>query len=437
MRILLANLYSAQNRGDYLITLGTIELLRHTFEGVEISGMMTSRERSLAYLGPDIQPYVKVLSRVVGNPSEIVPSPAESANQSTLGLTSAVVARMARAEIVLLGARIGGGNGSDGKNPSLARLREFDLVLFVGGSYLDASTLKDYPLLFSHLYPARLAHLAGVRYAYVGVSISGVDQLWARRSLGTAFSRASLVVFREAISFAQAESTRLIGNEPLPRTAVLPDLALGLAGSLRGFRKPRSRRSPVTVGVAFRTWEISRVNPLVGDPVKTVARSLARAAQHVPMRFVLIPFSGVSSSETDNDLRSCRELERVLRRIDGTLEVSLTNLPPPEDVPGLARVFDGLDFAVCVRLHATIFAAMLGVPSVTIEYRGHKTQGVCESLGLRNYYVRSLTEDDLERKVVEMARDYDQVSARVIAAVDQQSRMLEDNLVPLLKATAA
>ncbi len=437
MRILLANLYSAQNRGGYLIALGTIELLRQTFEDVEISGMMTSREKSLVYLGPDIQPYVKVLRRVVGNPSGIVPSPAESASQSTLGLTSATVARMARAGIVLLGARIGSGDGSDGNHPSLARLREFDLVLFVGGSYLDASTLKDYPLLFSHLYPARLAYLAGVRYAYVGVSISGVDQLWARRPLRGAFSRASLVVFREAISFAQAKSTGLIGNEPLPRSAVLPDLALSLAGTLRDFRKPRSRRSPVTVGVAFRTWKTSRVNPLVGDPVQTVARSLARAAQHVPMRFVLIPFSGVSSSETDNDLRSCRELEGELRRIDGTLEVSLANLPAPEDVPGLARVFDGLDFAVCVRMHATIFAAMLGVPSVTIEYRGHKTQGVCESLGLSNYYVRSLVEDELERKVVELARDYDQVSARVIAEVELRYRRLTDELIPLLKAIVA
>jgi len=433
MRILIANLYSALNRGDYLIALGTIEILRRTYGDPELSGMVTSRTASLVYLEPDTRPYAIVLRSVEGNPSGLIQSPAESSAQSSIARVLTLVMGMTRAGVTLLRARTRSRNELGRPDPSVAHLQDFDLVINVGGAYLDASTLKDYPLLLSHLYPSGLAYLAGVPYAFVGESISGVDQAWARWPLRIAFSRASLVVFREEISLAKARESRLLGVSGPPPTSVLPDLALGLAESLRPFRSPRSKRSPVTVGVAFRMWSASRVNRLDGDPVSPVAHALAQAAHEIPMRFVLLPFSRITSSNTDNDALACGRLEEELRRIDPALEVSTVTLPPPENLEGLARAFQGLDFAVCVRLHASIFAAMVGVPSVVVEYRGHKSRGITEYLGLGDYYLGSVSTGELKRKVVDLARNYDRVSLRVIDEVERSYRRLTGELIPSLR----
>ena len=430
MRVLLANLYSANNRGDYLIVRGTIELLRKLGVDLQLSGMTTFRSSSLSHLEDDLRPYREILERVEGNPSGVVLSPIENESAGSLGRLSAAVGGVARVIVGVSRAHLNPrGQDRSSQNVPISP-HDFDVVVFVGGAYLDACTIRDYALLLSHLYPAYLAGANRVPYLFLGESICGGGPLVPRLLLRAAFSHADLVVFRETLSFEEARQSHLVEVTSHRQVSVFPDLAFGLAGTLRPHRTPRAAHSPITVGVAFRQWSATRVNRLTDDPAKTIAQVLVRVAKRRPIRYRLLPFSSTTPSANDDDHRSCQQLEQEVRAADPSVDIAMVELPPPEDLEGLARVFGAFDFNVCVRMHATIFSAMLGVPSITIEYRGRKSQGVCRYLGLEEYYLSTLSVEGLERLVLAMADKYVAVSRDIVPSVERLSESLHSSLLP-------
>jgi polysaccharide pyruvyl transferase WcaK-like protein len=427
-RILLANLYSAQNRGDMLIARGTLELLRTTWPDADYYGMTTFRASSLRYLAEDVEEYRSIFVQIFGNPSDVILSPHEFAELSTPQLVAHYVAAALRDLSHLVALRGRSDRSPVSETPSVPQ--DFDLVTFVGGSYLQVPG-RFHPNLPGHLFIAYLCRRSGVRYIFLGESIRGSAHLEPRLLLKVAFAGSSLVVFRDPISMREAIHNRLVSS-PDPNCLWLPDMALGLTPSLQPYRRLRSKRSPVTVGVAFRTWRAKDEQGHDVDVVGLVARALSRVLRAKSVKVILIPFSRISDSRTDDDVSACVRLKSAILALSPSADVGLCLPRVGTDLSGLASLFDQFDMNICVRMHATIFSAMLGIPSVTIEYEGHKSKGVCSYLGLSDYYVGSTSEEEIVGKTLSLLEDYDRASGTVSQRVDASYDLLRSELLRLL-----
>ncbi|WP_455373553.1 polysaccharide pyruvyl transferase family protein [Limibacillus halophilus] len=100
--------------------------------------------------------------------------------------------------------------------------------------------------------------------------------------------------------------------------------------------------------------------------------------QNPGARLLLVPHVLVDAGHPESDWSACRDLQGYLRLIaPGRTEV----LPPNYGAAELKSILSWLDWFCGTRMHATIGAASMGVPTLALAY-SDKTEGVFEACGL-------------------------------------------------------
>lgn len=429
-RVLVANLYFPTNTGDLLIVKGTLGLLRGLWRDASFCGMTTFRVGSLRFLGDGFDRYEAYFGDIVGNPSDVILSPQEISHLSTPQQVAHYALAVVRDGFRL--ATFWALRFSSIRTHSPIDPKTFDLVLFLGGGYLQASG-RFYPNLPGHLFLAYLCRLLGVEYCFLGVSISGSGRILPRTLLKAAFSGSSFVAFRDPVSYQEAIANRL-GAEGGPNLVWLPDLAVGLAPIYKHHRRLRQKHAEPVIGIAFRRWRSNLGRGRGADPTGIMARALSRIARESPVRLILIPFSSMPHSPAEDDVVACLRLKESLLALSPSLKVDLRVPSSGPDLSGFEKAFDDVDLAICIRMHAAIFSAMLGIPSVTIEYEGRKSRGVCSYLGLSDYYVENLDEEQIVAKTLVLLENFDSASRIVSERVDASYEQLRTTLGQLLRS---
>ncbi|MGC8669161.1 MAG: polysaccharide pyruvyl transferase CsaB [Chthonomonadales bacterium] len=222
-------------------------------------------------------------------------------------------------------------------------IKECRLLISGGGSlFQDVTSLR------SLLYYAMVPHFAFRLKRPVMLYAQGVGPLRrpiAQRIVRGVANRAAVVSVRDE---ASAELLRQIGVRRAVEVTADPAFALpvGDAGPLmREFGLERG----ALLGFALRPWPAQVV------PVSAFARMVEVAAQWASAHPVFIPLHPPGDLELAEHIARASQLPVTLIR---------RRMAPQEGIALIAQ----MKALAAMRLHALIFAAMAGVPSVTLAY---------------------------------------------------------------------
>jgi len=375
-KVLLANVWSDRNKGDYAITLGTIKCLKRIYPNVEIVLMSMFGANEFKYVSSEYRLLSSHADKVVGG---LYPTyfsygyekmtricqrilDIYSFFTSLVKLILISISRKMRARIL-----------------PIKELVDSDLVILVGGNYINSSNVFGAIFyLFRVLYPALVCIILKKPYIMLGHTIWNINDVVSRVLLRYVVDRSLLVVVREEVSYRFLIRDIKTKN----RVFVLPDLAFALANEV-GNHKAIPRNSLI-IGFSLRQWNF----PKARDPKasmenyrKAISRFIEFLRTKYNAKILLIPL-GSGPLVIEHDFLECLEIFKRVNQLGG---VHIAK--KPSSLQDIFELYSGLNIHVGVRLHSIIFASMCDVPSIAIGYQGHKTLGVAKQLGLSKYYV--------------------------------------------------
>lgn len=223
-----------------------------------------------------------------------------------------------------------------------------DLLLSGGGSLLqDTTSLRS---LAYYVWIIRLALAAGRPVMLYAQGVGPLRRSASRFLTRIAARRARCITVRDQES---AALLRAIGvSQPQPEVTADPAFALSPAPPERARAILAAAGAPADaplIGFAFRPWPAG-----AGFPGE-LARAVERAAKDCGAHPVLIPF------QPPGDLA----LAEAVARAAGVPATVLREQRTPGEMLGVTACLEGL---LAMRLHALIFAAVSGVPSVAAAY---------------------------------------------------------------------
>ena len=259
-----------------------------------------------------------------------------------------------------------------------------DVLISKGGSFLDCTpSFRTRVGLFRILFFFLILLKMKKTYYILGQSIGPVYGRLNRLLLNYILKKSKFVFLRENVCL-----------EKYPYLHV-PALSLGFSNDC-AFLLPPSANVPVSfdtaklnIGVTFRDVEEKSTEYMA---------SMVALITHLVSKFKasIYVFPQVSmSTDTDFEL-AWNAYSKLPDRYKSSLHIFSDNYEPAV----LKAMYGKMDVFVGTRLHSTIFAIGMGVPSVAITYQGTKAQGIFKNIGLENLVlVDELTQEKLIKTV--------------------------------------
>ncbi len=377
-KILLVNVWSDRNKGDYAITLGTIKLLKSINSNIIIYAMSLFGANEFKFLSSEHKLLSSHVDKVVGGlyPTYISYGYEKMTRvrQRILDIYS-FLSSFVRLILVSISRRIIGS-----RILPLEELSNSDLVIVVGGNYIYSSNVFGAMFyLFRVLYPVFICIILRKPYVILGHTIWNINDRLSKALLRFVIDRATFVTVREKISYEVLKFNVKTRN----RVFVLPELAFALADEV-GTTYTTVSRDTLVVGFSIRGWDFQGVKDskrLLENYRTAISQFISFLRTRYDAEIVLIPL-GSGPLYIEHDASECLE---ILKRVShlGKIYVS----PTPQNLQDIFKLYSSLDLHIGVRLHSVLFAFMCGVPSIAIGYQGHKTIGIINQLGLSKYYL--------------------------------------------------
>ncbi|MGH9279911.1 MAG: polysaccharide pyruvyl transferase family protein [Acidimicrobiales bacterium] len=384
MRIVLANAWHDDNKGDGAIALATVDMLRRRYPGAELRVSSLLHPSDPAF--PTAYRHLRLLF-----PDTVVtasPCPPLRTERGLRQIGAAVrwaggIARAYARGVIRRGALPGCLDGAD-------------LVVMQGGSNVFDSgrgVVLGFLRLAQVLYPAWAASRAGVPTVFLGHTLGPFPPGPARWLVRRVLRRSRSVVVREPRSHHLAE--RLGVPADVVRTA--PDLAFAVTPDDSGLVEQ------ILVGHGLRNRDFAvfaiRRHPYRGERERrALITTLARAARRLMDEGVVAQVVVVAHTVGPTPVEDDREISRHLAvEIGRAVPVVERDLTPPE----LAALYAHARVVVSVRLHGAVLALSAGTPAYAISYFTAKTSGVMDALGMGDQVASydHLDEDELVARV--------------------------------------
>lgn len=281
--------------------------------------------------------------------------------------------------------------------PAIAsRVRTADLVIVGGGglfqeySGIDPDSLftdRHYAITF-YAEPAILGALCGRRVMLYAIGVGPLTSEHGRRTVRAACDAAQVITLRDE------ESARLVaslGVDPA-RLRVTADPAFARtvtagAEESEGLIPALPPGPGLLVGVALRHWDVGVASYFWE---RELAAGLDAFLETHEARLLFVPFQRLARAP-ENDTAVAERVRSLLRHPERA-----TVLSGDEDPNALGAILGRCDLVVGMRLHATILAAVAGVPTVALSY-DPKVELVMRQVGADPFVVPLL---DIEAKNV-------------------------------------
>lgn len=281
--------------------------------------------------------------------------------------------------------------------PHLDTINRSDHLLIGGGNIVDRGFLKG-------------LEKVQIPYSFVGVGLISGNDL-------SLLSGASNVIVRDRRSLSLATSV-------YPEAVLAPDLAFSLS-PLRDvgkeFLEEESRKKfkrPI-VGVFLNDCVSARFDSTLLKFVECekVKLELARFLESLPYDVVFIPMSTTPPDDRRISLDVIGKMQRGYNYSCLTQEIN--------PVKVLSMV-SALDFAITMRLHASIFCTIAGVPFIDILHHD-KSKGYLDEIGMPevgiDFYELSIRV--LAEKFSLLEENRESISQRLLDTAAQNKRNLE------------
>ena len=295
----------------------------------------------------------------------------------------------------------------------------------------DSSALK-LPFILAKFLFFRLRGLSIRVIAQGAGPITTPFGRWCTRGIMRLVKSAS---FRDSESLALAAG---IAPKSVDKMTQTIDCALFAAdGTGKGRSKSASDKRRL-VGVNLRRWyhfdghwlpyeyrvRLGLIKEIPGDQkmerfISEMARFLDKQVDERDIRIRLIPMYPRNVEPWEDDVTLLNELKSRMTHAEA-VEVIEEDLPPEK----LLAVFQDLDVMIGVRLHSTIIATMLGVPSLHLAY-SPKGYSYFKMIGQERYCLpldRLSTPEGwtgLEESMDEILRDRDNISNHLTSRIEE------------------
>jgi len=281
--------------------------------------------------------------------------------------------------------------------PNLATINAGDHLLIGGGNIVDREFLKGLDKV-------------KVPYSFVGVGIIPGNDL-------SLLSGADNVIVRDQRSLALASSV-------YSQAVLAPDLAFTLRPERDVGLEFLEEEAGVkfqrhTVGVFLNDCVSARFDSTILKfmECEKVKLELARFLASLPYDVIFIPMSTAPPDDRRISLDVIGKMQK------GHKYHCLTQVISPVKVLSIASV---LDFAITMRLHASIFCTITGVPFIDILHHD-KSKGYLNELGMPelgvDFYELSLRA--LTEKFNMLEQNRESISRRLFSIAEQNKRILE------------
>jgi len=274
----------------------------------------------------------------------------------------------------------------------LAALRRADLLISGGGSLLQNVTSGR--SLYYYLGVIFLAQLVGTPVMLYAQGVGPVCGRFARRLMTWISNRASLITVRDKGSLGELQSLAVtrphIEVTADPVLAIHPvDKGIGRA-ILRAYHADGAK--PV-VGISVREWREWRHYKQV------IAAAADQIAEEFGARIVFLPM------QYPEDVK-------VAELIAGQTKHPVTVLKDEYTTSELLSIAGNLDLLISIRLHALIFAGVMGVPMIGISY-DPKIDRFMDSMGDHSAgNLQGITVEDLLSEVRRKWQDKEHFQAK-------------------------
>jgi colanic acid/amylovoran biosynthesis protein len=257
----------------------------------------------------------------------------------------------------------------------LSALRTADLVVGVGGGYMQGKGIGGDINIFYLLLPLALAKRLKKPLVLAPQSYGPFSNKRQKKAVMHVLHDIDAVFVREEPSMTLLKS---LGAKPR-RLERAVDSGFAFEGGLtRDWRKDLSidGRIPL-VGMTARQW----LEPIAqGQYEEALSLTVDHIQTACGSRVVLIPQVMASYRQDDDRIVQGRIAAGSLP------ECKPINLIDLNDYRELKSLYGSLDYFIGTRLHSVIFALISFVPCIAIEYE-HKTGGIMRELGLHRWVV--------------------------------------------------
>jgi colanic acid/amylovoran biosynthesis protein len=408
VKVLIVNLYSAQNLGDDAILYETLRGLGEVLPAAQVTLAATDPQSWRKY--EDVQAVGSLTTWVAclraGHwRARVLAAP------FYLGLLALVVLlhRLFGTRLLL---------GSEEKRRLLSAYYTADLVLSCGGGNFYAHSSFS-PFFIWSLLALGLAVGLGKRVVMLPQSVGPIEGRLQRRTARFVFDRVETVMLRERRSEDFVRNVLRLKKRPV----VLPDLAFGPTPTMipPAILREREARPRIGVTVIDRAAQIEAFSHQEAYEL-AVASALVRL--HREREADVYFFSQCNGPNLAHDDR--RVVRRMARRLQEQ-NVSAGVLDAFDDALALKAAYACMDCLIGSRMHSGILALSSSVPVMLIGYQP-KSCGVMASMGLERYCcdIETVTSDWLYEGVcraLENRKDLvEQIAARY---AETQARLRE------------
>jgi polysaccharide pyruvyl transferase CsaB len=266
----------------------------------------------------------------------------------------------------------------------LQALRRSQVFIWGGGSLIQDSSSAISPLYYLGLM--KLSQMLGLKTIAWAQGIGPIRRPWIQTLTAWALQQCATVSVRDRGS-----------SELLTRWGVAHTLAPDPVWAMEQRMEKSAAERPLTIAINLRQH-----HSLTPERLALLTQAFVQLQQNTGAKILLVPF------QASLDLALAQELQGQLG--DGSEVVQL------DDPVALRQLFEQVDVAIVMRLHALIMAAAAGCRCFALSYDPKVTQ-VATSLNLPIWQVGELSEDVgyLVTTLVDVVR-----SGRSLAMPEQQ-----------------
>ena len=227
-------------------------------------------------------------------------------------------------------------------------LRRADLLISGGGSLLQNVTSRR--SLYYYLAIIKLAEMLGTKVMLYAQGIGPVRGHLARRVMAHIVSRVDMITVRDKGSLS--ELTALGITRPHIECTADPVLAINPVDREAGraiFKRYRAEGASPVVGISVRDWQGCH------HFKEELAKASDAIVKELGARVVFLPM------QHPEDVRAARSIAALTHEPCTVLEDEYTTAE-------FLSLVGNMDLMLAIRLHALIFAGVMGVPMIGISY---------------------------------------------------------------------
>lgn len=404
MKILITNLHSSQNLGDYAIVLRTIHYLKTKYPSGRIT-LMANYPNTWERL--DL-PCVESLFGIY-------------INHNNIFIRIHFLLLLLFVLLFNYVPKIAGSHNSKKLARTIDEITKSDLIISTGGGnfYTNSKIGVGFLLNCLTLFLAGREKIPVIMFPQ---SFGPLKTRWQELLLKNALSKTKKIFVRENISLNFLLKIGIIKENIVQ----IPDLALSFPPTT--FKKINPRNFDIKV-VGFSIIDRGAQDPSFLNQEKyetTLTCFMEKLLLREPSCSMVLLIQSHGPTEDQNDFVVSERIKTKLHKYGDRVKISNDIYDPVI----YSEVINSLDLIISTRLHTSIFGLINRVPTIMIGYQ-YKTEGIAQLLDMADYFIpiESVDVDTLDVLVQMINKEYHLLSFKIEQRVSALVEEIEGGLL--------